>query len=64
MKSIGERIREKRNEMGYSLEEVGAKAGLSFKTVLTVEHGKPISMVSLMAICRVLNLELSLNEKE
>jgi transcriptional regulator with XRE-family HTH domain len=64
MERIGAKIREKRNEMGFSLEEVGAKSGLSFKTVLTIEHGKAISMLSLWAICRTLNLEISIKDKE
>ena len=64
MERIGAKIREKRNEMGFSLEEVGAKSGLSSKTVLTIEHGKAISMLSLWAICRTLNLEISIKDKE
>lgn len=64
MEDIGKKIRAKRNEMGLSLEDVGARAGLSFKTILTIEHGRPITMLSLMAICRVLNLELIIKDKE
>ena len=62
MKHIGEIIRNKRKSMGFSLEDVGAKAGLSFKTVLAIEHGKAISMLSLWAICKVLNLEINIGE--
>lgn len=64
IKEVGEKIRAKRNEMGLSLEDVGARTGLSFKTVLTIEHGKAISMLSLWAICKVLNIEIWLKDKE
>lgn len=64
MNEIGRVIKAKRNAMGLSLEDVGAKSGLSFKTVLSIEHGKAITMLSLLAICRVLNLEIRLADKE
>ena len=64
MKEIGRIIKSKRNAMGLSLEDVGARAHLSFKTVLSIEHGKAITMLSLLAICRVLNLEFCLVDKE
>lgn len=64
MERIGEKIKEKRYAMGMSLEEVGARSGLSFKTVFHVEHGRPISMLSLWAICKTLNLEISIKDKE
>lgn len=62
MKHIGEIIKSKRKSMGYSLEDVGARAGLSFKTVLAIEHGKAISMLSLWAICKVLNLKVNISD--
>lgn len=62
MKHIGEIIRNKRLSMGYSLEDVSSRAGLSFKTVFSIEHGKAISMLSLWAICRVLNLKVNIND--
>ena len=63
MKNIGRIIRTKRNAMGLSLEDVAARAGLSFKTIITIEHGKAISMLSLWAICNALNLEVSIADK-
>lgn len=64
MKSIGEIIRKKRLEKGLSMEKLAWKAGLTYKTVVNIEKGKPFTMKTLIPICDILDLEFVIKERE
>lgn len=53
---IGRRVREKREQAGYTREKLGELCGLSPRFVANVEFGdSTFSLDSLMTVCRVLS---------
>ncbi len=53
---IGRRLREKREQSGYTREELGELCSLSPRFIANIELGdSTFSMDSLMAVCRVLS---------
>jgi len=60
MEGIGERLRAARREKGMTLEELSERCGLSPGFLSQVERGRStLSIVSLAAICRALNLPIA-----
>ncbi len=52
---LGERIRSRRNELGFTIEEAANKAGVGTKTWSRYEAGASIRHDKVMNICKVLN---------
>lgn len=53
---IGQRLREKREQAGYTREKLGELCALSPRFIANVEFGdSTFSLDSLMAVCRVLS---------
>ena len=53
---IGQRLREKREQAGYTREKLGELCSLSPRFIANVEFGdSTFSLDSLMAVCRVLS---------
>ena len=53
---IGRRVREKREQAGYTREKLGELCGLSPRFIANVEFGdSAFSLDSLMTVCRVLS---------
>lgn len=56
---LGERLRVRRKELKLTLQEVADKAGFSVGFISQIERGITVpSLVSLVAVCRALNLEI------
>ena len=54
--AIGQRLREKREQAGYTREKLGDLCSLSPRFIANVEFGdSTFSLDSLMAVCRVLS---------
>lgn len=59
MSSVGERIKMRRNELGWTQEQLAQKAGISKSFLSDLENGKrSVSAENLLDIARVLNLSL------
>ncbi|KAB1646203.1 helix-turn-helix transcriptional regulator [Pseudoclavibacter sp. CFCC 14310] len=58
--SIGQQIREARDERGLTQTELAAQAGVSRPTVARVELGVAISVATLSRLADVLGMEVSL----
>ena len=57
---LGERLRVRRKELKLTLQEVADKAGFSVGFISQIERGITVpSMVSLVAVCRALDVEMS-----
>lgn len=63
-KKIAEKIRIRRVILGLTLEEVAEKAGACYKSVWSLEKGKPTAMRLFLNVCSVLGLQISLKNKE
>ena len=58
--AVGKRLRELRNKLGVSQEELANMAGLDRTYITSVERGKRnISIVNIEKIVKVLNVSLS-----
>lgn len=52
---VGERIRERRKQLGYTQGELAEKTGLNGQTIASAEHGtKELRIENLANICQVL----------
>lgn len=58
--NIGERIREKRKELGLTQQEVANKVGLTYQSILNAENGKSCTLETLKKICNALGLTIEL----
>lgn len=59
MEKLGERIRERRRELGWTQEELSRKSGISKGFLSDIENGKrSVSAENLSEIARVLGLSL------
>ena len=59
MTNLGERIRARRTELGWTQEQLSTKVGISKGFLSDLENGKrKVSAVNLMGIAQVLNLSL------
>lgn len=57
---LGERLRVRRKELKLTLQEVADKAGFSVGFISQIERGITVpSLVSLVAVCRALEVEMS-----
>lgn len=56
---LGERLRVRRKELGLTLQDVAGKAGFSIGFISQIERGITVpSLVSLVAVCRALGVEI------
>ena len=66
IQEMGKRLKGYRLKKKFTQQELAEKAGISIFTVAQIEHGKPVSIVMLLPVLRVLrlldNLELFLPE--
>src|SRR5437867_1792555 len=59
MSTIGERVKKRRNELGWTQDQLAQKAGISKSFLSDLENGKrSIGADNLLVIARVLNLSL------
>ena len=59
MSTVGERIKKRRNELGWTQNQLAQKAGISKSFLSDLENGKrSVSADNLLDIARVLNLSL------
>lgn len=59
MSTVGERIKKRRTELGWTQEQLAQKAGISKSFLSELENGKrSVSADNLLDIARVLNLSL------
>lgn len=59
MSTVGERIRKRRTELGWTQDQLANKAGISKSFLSDLENGKrSVSADNLLDIARVLNLSL------
>ena len=59
MSTIGERIKNRRNELGWTQDQLAQKAGISKSFLSDLENGKrSVSADNLLGIAGVLNLSL------
>lgn len=59
MSTVGERIRKRRTELGWTQDQLALKAGISKSFLSDLENGKrSVSADNLLDIARVLNLSL------
>lgn len=64
MERISKIIREVRLAKGYTQERLAVKAGITTRTLLSMEGGKACNMGSFLAICDALGLDVIIKEKE
>ena len=58
--NIGERIKEKRKELGLTQQQVADKVGITDQSVLNAESGKSCTLETLKKICSALELTIEL----
>jgi y4mF family transcriptional regulator len=59
MSTVGERIKKRRNELGWTQDQLAQKAGISKSFLSDLENGKrSVSADNLLEIARVLSLSL------
>lgn len=58
---IGERIKERRKELGLSQQQVAERAEMTYQSVLNAESGKSCTLETLKKICKALDLTIELN---
>ncbi len=58
---LGRRLKRKRLEMNLSQDQVSERSGISRRTVTNTENGKGCSLLTLIALCRSLNLLFKLD---
>jgi len=56
VQEIGKRIKAYRMEKRFTQQELAIRAGVSLFTVAKIEQGKPVSVITLLAVLRVLRL--------
>lgn len=61
---LGAKIKSRRNDFGYTIEEAAAKAGVGTKTWSRYEAGESIRRDKVMSICRVLNWRMLPDQEE
>ena len=59
--TIGERIKERRKEVGLTQSEVARKCNLSYQSVLNAEQDKSCTLETLTKICNALDLKIEIN---
>lgn len=59
LKVLGERIRERRQELGWTLEESEEHGWPSWRHLQKIETGKNITVETLLKVCKLLKLEPS-----
>lgn len=64
MERISKIIREVRLAKGYTQERLAVKAGITTRTLLSMEGGKACNIYSLLAICDALGLDIIIREKK
>lgn len=52
---LGNKIRQRRNELGLTIEEAAAKAGVGVKTWCRYEAGESIRQDKYFKVCSILN---------
>lgn len=58
-RALGARLRELREEHGYSQEDMISVGGFSARHWQMVEHGRPITMTTMLRICEVFGTTVS-----
>ena len=53
---LAERVRKKRKELDFSLEDVSAMTGLTVNTLSSIENGGDTSISNYLAICQAIKL--------
>lgn len=61
MSNVGERIKERRKELGLTQQDVAEKISMSYQSVLNAENNKSCTLETLKKICEVLDLKIELN---
>ena len=61
---LGNKIRLRRNELGFTIEEAASKAGVGTKTWSRYESGKSIRRDKVNSICKTLNWHILPNQEE
>ena len=60
LEAFGQRVRERRVALGWSLEEAGERCGLHWTYVGQVErHKRNLTLISVLKLARGLNLDAS-----
>lgn len=55
-KELAERIKSKRIDSNYSQSSLAKKAGISLRTLINIESGKPVNIDMLLNVLRALNI--------
>lgn len=58
MEKLGQRIRERREELHYSQKQVADMSGLSNATISKIEQGNNLSIDKLVLICQAIKIQL------
>lgn len=58
--TIGEKVKSKREKLGYSQKKIAKMVGLTNASVCSIESDAPCNMQSLLKICEVLKLKVEL----
>ncbi len=61
---LGAKIRMRRNELGFTIEEAAVKAGVGTKTWSRYEAGESIRRDKIMSVCKTLNWNMLPNQEE
>lgn len=64
MELIFKTIKEKRKKLGLSQKELGKKVGVCYISICNLERGLNVSTHLLRGVCKELDLELLVKEKE
>lgn len=64
MKSIGQSIRKRRNELGISLRRLEELSGVSFSLISKIEGGQDCSTITLEKIFKPLKIKIKIEEVE
>lgn len=60
METIARTIHQRRKDLRLSKTFVSKTAGITIQSLWNIERGKPCSVQSLLAVCRVLDLQIEL----
>lgn len=60
---LGKIIQEERLKLGLSIEKVSRDACVTRKTIYNMEHGKPVTMGTVIRVCDVLGMEVVIEDK-
>ena len=59
LKKVGQRLRQKRKEKGYTMENLAHEAEMEYRQLGRIERGEVnTSVLSLLRICEALNIEM------